>query len=153
MSSHGGAHGTAQNAMARGQDVKNDTEKARKGVNHYLDDEIQPSAARDAELGMTSQHKQPIDPTSEGSKGHSYADGPAMGTGMSHKGPFHSQDPRSGEGFSADAKALGHDVKAAMTGGNVKHGTTATDSSVMHPEDTTYPGSGTTGSGTTGGQY
>ena len=88
---------------------------------------------------MTGQHKHPIDPSSEGSKGHNYTDGPAMGTGMSHKGPFHSQDPRTGSsGFSADAKALGHDVKAALTGGNVQHGSTATDSTVEHPERTTY---------------
>lgn len=149
----------------------------RQGVNNAADNAIQPSAARDSERGVTSQHKTPYTHDGSTGLGHPMEAGPSMGTGVAgmhsghatHSSSGHGTIPpvgttstatstptstSSGRGFSGDAKNLGRGLKDAVSG-HKNQGTTAptTTSEIAHTTHTT----GTTGtmgtSRTTGSGY
>lgn len=88
------------------------TESLRSNINNFFDNTLQPSAARDSELGVTSRHKQPIDPAAPGAQGHGPAPGKAMGTGSGA-----SSTGTGSTGMSGDAKNLGQSIKESL-GGN-----------------------------------
>ncbi|KAL9056624.1 MAG: hypothetical protein Q9162_002795 [Coniocarpon cinnabarinum] len=116
---------------------KRQSENLRQGINSFADNAIQPSAARDADRGVSAQHKGDFRPSEHG-EGHEIREGPARGTGTGGLGDrtgFRTGDHGHGHGTgsggfggSGMGSGVGSSGHEGVTGTAKSGGTTGTTS-------------------------